>query len=408
MKFRAKLQFGNQNSKLKMNFFRNFSDNFSSNISNNFSGANAPIQERIEHLNWRLISLITILAFTGFLMLYSAGGGSFYPWLIRQLVFFIISFPLMIFIAVTDVKVWFRFTYLFYAVALGMVVIVDIMGHSAMGATRWFKVGSLNIQPSEIMKVCLVIALARYFYSLEAKSIGRTKFVIAPLVMIGLPAAFIFHQPDLGTATILTMVGISVLFVAGVKIWKFVSVGIAALVAIPFVWHFLLYDYQKKRVFTFLNPDEDPLGSGYNIIQSKIAIGSGGFFGKGYLNGTQGQLNFLPEKQTDFIFTMLTEELGFAGGIFTIVICSAIIATCIQIAMRTRHQFGRLVTIGVANIFFIHMFINMGMVMGLIPVVGAPLPFISYGGTIMVSMMIGFGLVLNADLYKFSNVSNKS
>lgn len=341
-------------------------------------------------------------------MLFSAGGGSFYPWLIRQLVFFCIFFPLMLIIAITDIRIWFRFAYFFYTVALVLIIVVDIMGHSAMGATRWFRVGSLTIQPSEIMKVCLVLALARYFYSIDAKNIGKMRFVIPPLLMIALPSFFVFHQPDLGTATIILAVGISVLFLAGVKIWKFATVGAAILAAIPFVWNFVLYDYQKQRIFTFLNPNEDPLGSGYNIIQSKIAIGSGGLFGKGYLNGTQGQLNFLPEKQTDFIFTMLSEELGFAGSVFTIIICGAIIAMCLQIAMRIRHQFGRLIAAGVANIFFIHMFINMGMVMGILPVVGAPLPFVSYGGTIMASMMIGFGLVLNADLYKFSNVTNKS
>lgn len=374
----------------------------------NFSHSNIPLSQRIEQLNWLLISLITALAFTGFLMLYSAGGGSFYPWLIRQLIFFVLFFPLMIFIAVTDIKVWFRFSYLFYAIALILIIVVDVMGHSAMGATRWFRIGSLTIQPSEIMKVCLVLALARYFYNIEAKSIGSVKYVIMPLALIALPAIFIFHQPDLGTGMILVLVGVAVLFLAGVKIWKFVLVGVAGLTFIPFVWHFLLYDYQKKRVLTFLNPDEDPLGSGYNIIQSKIAIGSGGIFGKGYLNGTQGQLNFLPEKQTDFIFTMLSEELGFAGCLFTIAIYSAIIFICARIAMRTKHQFGRLVTVGVANIFFIHMFINMGMVTGVIPVVGAPLPFISYGGTIMASMMIGFGLVLNVDLYHASSVSSKA
>ncbi|MBU6140726.1 MAG: rod shape-determining protein RodA [Proteobacteria bacterium] len=374
----------------------------------NFYHSNNPISQRIEQLNWTLISLIIVLAFMGFLMLYSAGGGSFYPWLIRQIVFFAIFFPLMIFIAVTDIKIWFKLSYLFYAIALTLIIIVDVMGHSAMGATRWFRVGSLTIQPSEIMKVCLVLALARYFYKIEAKSIGRIKFVIIPLAMIALPAVFIFHQPDLGTAIILILVGVSVLFLAGIKLWKFVSVGFAALAAIPFIWHFLLYDYQKKRVLTFLNPNEDPLGSGYNIIQSKIAIGSGGIFGKGYLNGTQGQLNFLPEKQTDFIFTMLSEELGFAGSVFTIAICCAIIAICARIAMKTRHQFGRLVSSGIANIFFVHMFINMGMVTGILPVVGAPLPFVSYGGTIMASMMIGFGLVLNTDLYHSAPVSTKN
>lgn len=362
------------------------------------------ISEKIEQLNWSLVSLITILAFIGFLMLYSAGGGSFRPWLIRQLGFFMIFFPLMIFIAVVDIRIWFRASYLFYIAALGLLVVVDIMGHNAMGATRWFRVGPIAIQPSEIMKVCTVFALARYFYNTEAEDIGKIRFVIVPVALIVIPACLIFYQPDLGTGSILVMAGISILFLAGVKMWKFVSVGVITLAAIPFAWHFLLYDYQRQRVITFLNPNSDPLGSGYNIIQSKIAIGSGGLLGKGYLNGTQGQLNFLPEKQTDFIFTMLSEELGFLGSFFTIVIYCAIIAIGISIAMKTKHQYGRLLVMGVINIFFIHMFINIAMVMGLIPVVGAPLPFISYGGTITASMMIGFGLVLNVDLHKNSDL----
>ena len=368
-----------------------------------FEKEKIPLAQKLEQLNWPLISLIIILAFTGFLMLYSAGEGSFYPWLIRQLAFFCIFFPLMIFIALTDIKIWFKLAYFAYAVALILVIIVDVMGHNAMGATRWFKLGSLTIQPSEIMKLCTVFALARYFYGIDAEEIGRIKFLILPLFFIAIPAFFIFHQPDLGTATILLIVGVSVLFLAGVKVWKFVSVGIVTLCTIPLVWTFLLYDYQKNRILTFLDPNQDPLGSGYNIIQSKIAIGSGGFFGKGYLKGTQGQLNFLPEKQTDFIFTMLSEELGFLGGAFTIGIYCAIIAICINIATKTQHQFGRLLVMGIINIFFVHMFINMGMVMGLIPVVGAPLPFVSYGGTIMATMMIGFGLILNIDLHKSSD-----
>lgn len=368
------------------------------------SHENIPLAQRLEQLNWLLISLITVLAFTGFLMLYSAGGGSFYPWLIRQVAFFCLFFPLMIFIAITDIRIWFKASYLLYGIALLLVIIVDVMGHNAMGATRWFRVGSITIQPSEIMKVCMVFAMARYFYNIDAEKIGRIKFVLVPLLMILTPAFFIFHQPDLGTATILMIAGISVLFLAGVQTWKFISVGVATLIAIPFVWHFLLYDYQKQRVVTFLNPDNDPLGSGYNIIQSKIAIGSGGLFGKGYLSGTQGQLNFLPEKQTDFIFTMLSEELGFIGSVFTIAIYCAIIAIAANIATKTKHQYGRLLVMGITNIFFVHMFINMAMVMGLIPVVGAPLPFISYGGTITASMMIGFGLVLNVDLYKNLNL----
>ncbi len=364
-----------------------------------------PLSQKINDLNWALISLILALATIGFLMLYSAGSGSFRPWLIRQLGFFVCFFPLMIFIAVTDVKIWFKISYFAYAFALLLVIIVDIAGHNALGATRWFKIGPLTIQPSEIMKVSLVMALARYFYDIDMEEITKLRYLIIPILMIAVPAFFIFHQPDLGTATILLLVGVSILFIAGAKTWKFVIVGLGALVAIPFLWSFVLYDYQKQRVLTFLNPDNDPLGSGYNIIQSKIAIGSGGFIGKGFMNGTQGQLDFLPEKQTDFIFTMLSEELGFIGSITTIGICAAIIFIATSSAMYVRHQYGKLLIMGIVNIFFIHMFINIGMVTGLIPVVGAPLPFVSYGGTITASMLIGFGLILNADLYRNSNLS---
>lgn len=366
----------------------------------------APFSQRLGQLNWLLIFLVLTLAFIGFLMLYSAGGGNSRPWMLRQLMFFCVFFAVMIFIAVTDIKIWFKLAYLAYGTALLMIIIVNITGHNAMGATRWFRIGSITVQPSEIMKVCTVFALARYFYSIEVEEIAQIKFLIAPIAMILVPAFFIFSQPDLGTATILVMVGVSILFLAGVKLWKFISVGVATLIAIPFAWHFLLYDYQKQRVLTFLDPYSDPLGSGYNIIQSEIAIGSGGFLGKGYLSGTQGQLNFLPEKQTDFIFTMLSEELGFIGSVATIAIYGAIAFIGIKIATKTKHQYGRLLVMGVINTFFIHMFINIAMVMGLIPVVGAPLPFVSYGGTIMASMMIGFGLVLNVDLYKNVEIEN--
>jgi rod shape determining protein RodA len=310
----------------------------------------------------------------------------------------------MIFIAITDIKIWFKTAYFAYAFALLLVIIVDIAGHNALGATRWFKIGPLTIQPSEIMKTCMVLALARYFYDVNVEEVGKIIYIVPPLAMIAVPAFFIFHQPDLGTALILVLVGVSMLFIAGAKMWKFVVAGIGALAAIPFLWIFVLYDYQKQRVLTFLNPNNDPLGSGYNIIQSKIAIGSGGFFGKGYLNGTQGQLDFLPEKQTDFIFTMLSEELGFVGSVLTIALYCAIVFLGSATAMRIRHQYGKLLVMGVVNILFVHMFINMGMVTGLLPVVGAPLPFISYGGTITASMLIGFGLLLNADLHKNVNL----
>ncbi|MFT5703128.1 MAG: rod shape determining protein RodA [Rickettsiales bacterium] len=358
------------------------------------------IMEKVFALNWRLIFLILILANIGFLMLYSAAGGNFSPWLSRQIIFFSLFFPIMILIAIIDIRFWLQTSYLYYAIALALIIAVEIMGHNAMGATRWFRIGGFALQPSEIMKVCLVLALAKYFYNINAEEIEEIKYITLPVAMITIPTLFIFKQPDLGTAAIILLVGVSILFLAGVKAWKFIFVGVSAIIAIPFLWIFMLYDYQKERVLNFVNPNNDPLGTGYNIIQSKIAIGSGGFFGKGYLNGTQGQLEFLPEKQTDFIFTMLSEEFGFLGSTITIGVYAAIIYMGIKIAMRSTHQFGRLLALGISNILFIHLFVNMGMVMGLLPVVGAPLPLISYGGTITATMLIGFGLLLNVDAHK--------
>lgn len=360
---------------------------------------NKSITQRISELNWRLIFLIIALACIGFVMLYSAAGGSFYPWLARQVLFFVIFFCVMIAIAITDIRFWMKTAYIYYFIALILIIAVDIMGHSAMGATRWFKVGGLALQPSEIMKTCLVLALTRYFYNINAEDIGKTRYAIAPILMIIIPVLFVFDQPDLGSAVILLLVGTATLFAAGVRAWKFILAGVTVLIAIPFLWIFVLYDYQKDRVLNFINPENDPLGTGYNIIQSKIAIGSGGFFGKGYLNGTQGQLDFLPEKQTDFIFTILSEEFGFIGCSVTIALYATIIFMATKIAMKAKHQFGKLLVIGIINILFIHVFVNMGMVMGLLPVVGVPLPLISYGGTITAAMLIGFGFILNVDAH---------
>jgi rod shape determining protein RodA len=303
----------------------------------------------------------------------------------------------MILIAIINIRFWLQTAYFYYAIALVLLIAVAIMGHNAMGATRWFRIGGIAIQPSEIMKICLVFALAKYFYSIDADEIGQIRYTIIPILMILIPVLLVFNQPDLGTAIILLLVGISILFLAGVRMWKFILAGVSVLVAVPFLWIFILYDYQKERILNFLNPDNDPLGTGYNIIQSKIAIGSGGIFGKGYLEGTQGQLEFLPEKQTDFIFTMLAEELGMFGSLFTIFAYALMIYMGTKIAIRAKHQYGRLLALGIINMLFIHVFVNIGMVMGSLPVVGAPLPLISYGGTIMATMLIGFGLLLNID-----------
>lgn len=365
-----------------------------------FCDNDSSLKQKIRNLNWKILILVLLLSAIGLAMLYSAGSGNPDLWMARQLKFFLLFFPVMIAIAVIDIRIWYKLSYLMYFFGIILLLIVAVAGHNALGATRWIKFAGINIQPSEIMKVFTVIALARYFYDIEAESVTKIRYTIVPVAIIITPALLIFKQPDLGTALILITVGVLVMFIAGVKKRNFIFTGIMGLSAIPLIWIFVLYDYQKRRVLTFLNLDNDPLGSGYNIMQSKIAIGSGGLTGKGYLKGTQGQLNFLPEKQTDFIFTMLAEETGFIGAVLTIALYCLLIFLGTMASIRISHQFGKLLTIGIINILFIHMFVNIGMTSGLLPVVGAPLPFISYGGTITATMLIGFGFLLNSDLYR--------
>jgi rod shape determining protein RodA len=262
-----------------------------------------------------------------------------------------------------------------------------------MGAQRWIDLGIINLQPSEVMKIALVLALARYFHGLATEDVGRPLKLVVPTVIVLTPVALVLKQPDLGTAMMLLLAGAAVFFAAGVRIWMFAVVLATGLAALPVGWEFL-HDYQRRRVLTFLEPEGDPLGAGYHILQSKIALGSGGLFGKGLLQGTQSHLNFLPEKQTDFIFTMLAEEFGLVGSLAMLAIYTIILAHCFAIALSAKSQFGRLVAIGIATTFFLYLFINMAMVMGLIPVVGVPLPLVSYGGTAIVSLMLGFGLVM--------------
>jgi len=355
--------------------------------------------ERVFMLNWPAICLMTLLACIGFAMLYSAAEGSFSPWAYRQMLRFALLFPVMLVIAVVDIRFWFKSAYVIYFLVLLALVLTEFFGVTAMGATRWLRLGPFNIQPSEIAKVSVVFALAHYFHTVSSANVGKILYLIPPLLMVAVPSLLIMKQPDLGTALILLMVAGAMFFVSGVKLWKFGAVIFVGVVSLPFVISHL-HDYQKKRVLAFLSPESDPMGHGYNILQSKIAIGSGGLFGKGFLKGTQSQLSFLPEKQTDFIFTMLTEEFGFVGGVVILCLYAMLIIYGLYVAVNSKSHFGRLMAVGVTSIFFFHIFVNVAMVMGLIPIVGAPLPLISYGGTIMVTILVAFGLLLNANLYE--------
>ena len=359
--------------------------------------------EKLGRLNWALIVVVALLGVVGYLVLYSAGGGNHQPWAWRHGVRLAFGLCVMIAVALIDIRFWFRWAYAFYVVAFVMLLGVEIVGELSKGAQRWIDLGLFQLQPSELMKVGLVLCLARYFHSAYLDEVKRLFFLAVPLAAIALPAVLVLKQPDLGTSVMLVACGGALLFLAGVRLWKFgLALGVVA-AALPVAWA-SLHDYQRQRILTFLDPETDPLGAGYHIIQSKIAFGSGGIWGKGFLQGTQAQLSFLPEKQTDFAFTMLAEEVGFVGALAVLLLCLAVIALSLIVALRCSHQFGRLLTMGIAVNFFLYVMINVAMVTGLIPVVGVPLPMISYGGTAMLTTLLGFGLVLSVDVHHTTNI----
>jgi rod shape determining protein RodA len=364
-----------------------------------FNRAPLTLGQKLWQVHWFFVLLLCVLASVGFAMLYSAANGKLDPWASRQMVRFVIGIAIMLAIAVTDIRFWFRYAYIIYLIALLLLSAVEIGGSIGMGARRWIDVGLLTIQPSEIMKLALMLALARYFHSRTIEEVGNPLYLLLPLAMVFAPAGLVLRQPDLGTAMMLVLASGAVFFVAGVRWWKFILVAAGGVACVPVAWQFL-HDYQRQRVLTFLNPETDPLGSGYHIIQSKIALGSGGLFGKGFLQGTQSHLSFLPEKQTDFIFTMLAEEFGMVGGVALLGLYLLVFAYGIAISVRARSQFGRLAGMGLTTIFFLYVFINTAMVMGLIPVVGVPLPLVSYGGTAMLSVLMGFGLLLGVYVHR--------
>jgi len=358
-----------------------------------------PLGRKLWQLNWGLVLLICALAAIGGAMLYSAANGRYDPWTTRHLLRFAIGLGLLLAIALTDLRLWFRAAYPFYGLTLLLLIAVEVKGTIGMGAQRWIDLGVMQLQPSEVMKVALLLALARYFHGVSYQDLRRPLFLLLPLALALVPAALVLRQPDLGTAAILLMGGGALFFLAGVRLWKFAVLLAGFGAVLPVAWN-MLRDYQKQRVMVFLDPSIDPLGAGYHILQSKIALGAGGLFGKGFLQGTQSHLNFLPEKQTDFIFTMLAEEFGLAGALGLLGLYVLVFLYGFAIALSCNSQFGRLLALGLtANLFF-YVFINMAMVMGLVPVVGVPLPLISYGGTAMMTAMISIGLMINVRIHR--------
>jgi rod shape determining protein RodA len=362
-------------------------------------GNDLSLGRKLRDVNWGLVLLITLIASVGFATLYSAGSGSIDPWADRQMARFGVGVAIMIIIAITDIRLWMRLSYLFYGVAVVLLVAVDVVGRIGMGAQRWLDLGLFSVQPSEIMKISIVLALARYFHGLSFDEVGRIRWLVAPILMVLLPVGLVMKQPDLGTAMLLLATGGSVFFFTGVRFWKFLLALAGGVGIMPVAWNFL-HEYQKKRVLIFLDPEQDPLGAGYHILQSKIALGSGGFSGKGFLQGTQSHLSFLPEKQTDFIFTMLAEEHGLIGGLVLLTLYLLLLAYGYAIALRARSQYGRLVAGGVTIMMFFYVFINVAMVSGLVPVVGVPLPLVSYGGTAMLTLLVGMGLLIGVYVHR--------
>jgi len=358
------------------------------------------ISDKLYEVNWGLVLLIAIIACAGFAMLYSVAGGHFSPWATPQILRFFAGCVILVVVALVDVRLWMNLAYPAYIASLILLIAVVIAGHVGLGAQRWITLGPLGLQPSEFMKVSLVLALARFLHGKSVEDISRPVNLLLALAMIGIPAVFVVLQPNLGTTLIIVADGASMLFLAGLSWWWIAPALGAVAVAVPTAWQFVLHDYQKRRVLTFLDPESDSLGAGWNITQAKIAIGSGGVAGKGFLQGTQSRLNFLPEKQTDFIFTNFGEEFGFVGSIALLILFAVVIGYGIQIAMSARSQFGRLLAMGITLNFFFYIMINASMVMGLIPVVGIPMPLISYGGSAMLTVMFGFGLLMSVHVHR--------
>lgn len=357
------------------------------------------LQDKLKNLDWFMVTSVSLVATIGFVVLYSAAGGNFSPWAFKQMGRFVLGFGLMTMVAFSDIRFFRNYAYVFYAISFVLLIFVDLKGHIGMGGQRWIDLYVFHLQPSELMKISLLIALAHYFHTVPPQNIPKLKTYIFPLILIALPSLLVLRQPDLGTMIILAATGLTVIFVVGISYWK-IAVSLLTLIAsFPILWS-RMYDYQKKRILTFLNPESDPLGSGYHVVQSKIAIGSGGLWGKGFLSGTQSQLSFLPEKQTDFIFAMYCEEFGVAGGLFLLGLYGILVLYGYRITLECRSLFGRLVAAGLTTLLFLSVFVNIAMVMGLLPVVGVPLPFMSYGGTSMLTMMLGIGILLSISLHR--------
>jgi rod shape determining protein RodA len=350
---------------------------------------------------WLFLSIILMNAL-GIITLFSANNMVIYPLAYKQLVSFLLFLLVSLVISTIDLKAIYRSSYFIYFFSIILLIMIEFFGHRAMGATRWFNLLGLKIQPSEFIKVGLVLFLARYYHNIPSSKLNNFSSIFIPIIITMIPTLIIMKQPDLGTSIIIILTFGIIIFGSGIKIINIFYLLLPVIISIPFGWQ-MLHQYQKKRILMFINPESDPLGHGYNVIQSKIAIGSGGFYGKGFGLGTQSKLDFLPEHETDFIFPCFSEEFGFIGSLVLIILYFVIIVQSLSIASNSRSVFGKILVLGIVAIFFLHILINIAMVSGLFPVTGKPLPFMSYGRNIVASMLIGLGLVMNVHVHQREN-----
>ena len=361
---------------------------------------------KLADIDWMLVLLLTLITAAGSLMLYSIAGSHWKPWAADTVIRFSFLVVVMVVLALVDLRVWFAIAYPVYFFGLLMLLGVEAVGAVSLGAKRWLALGGLRFQPSEIMKIGVVLGLARFYHSHSAQDARLSWKLLIPLAMIGVPAVLIAHQPDLGTAILVSSTGVAIMFMAGLSL-RLIMIGLAALALVaPPAFMFVLHDYQRERLTTFMHPETDPSGAGYHTLQAKIALGSGGFLGKGYGLGSQSQLNFLPEKQTDFMFAALAEEFGFVGCFTILALYVGVVVIGLRIASISHSHFGRLSAAGVTATFALYVLINAAMVVGMAPVVGVPMPLLSYGGTVMMTVMAGFGLVQAVKVHRYAEVTS--
>ena len=363
--------------------------------------------EKLTRFSWFLFIPMFVVLILSVVVLFSAGGGSWRPFALSQLTKICFGMAIFFIVSFSNIKFWIKSSYFIYALFLLLVILVTFVGDVGMGAQRWLRFGFINIQPSELIKIGLVLALARYFAWKNSVELSQFKNYLIPILMLLVPFGLIAAQPDLGTGISLALITVGMFYIVGANKKWFLIAFVLGLLTLPGVWFGAMHDYQRDRIITFVNPDKDSRGAGYQINQAKIAFGSGGIIGKGYMSGTQSQQSFLPEKQTDFIFTMLGEEFGFMGAFMLLMIYTFIVIILFWCAKTCRNRFGQLICFGFMLNFFVYYFINISMVLGLMPTVGVPLPLMSFGGSSLISLLFGFGLCQNAHINKDQQLSSK-